>query len=420
MSLHDAKVGRAGALRWLWRPAARRSAVRLSADVLGRIIQLVVLVVIARSVDEATFGTLVLGSTAGLIIGQASDLGLMLTVASDIARSVPRVGVAVGSALATKTGLALLALPIYLAIFMLLGSDGAALGAALLATALALDSFVQFSATSLRAAGAFWQDWLVAVVPRAATLLFVVPVTLAFRDPAVIGAAWLAASILAAGFAVWRLASRVTISAAHRATIRGLIHRSWPIGASIVAGMAYTRMGIFTLEALRSSSEVAVYAVASRLVEPAYLIPAAGVAIFFPSYARTLHERPASARQQLTRWVVAMAAIGLITYGILAVGGPLISSLLFGEFYAASGELLVLLALVVVPGFVSYLLNQALIADGHARYNLTVMGILLAASVVGNIALVGRFGTWGAAAVAVAIELVLIAALLHRAFKRPA
>jgi O-antigen/teichoic acid export membrane protein len=412
---------RAGALhastRWLWRPAARRSMVRLSADVIGRILQLIILVAIARRLDDATFGTIALGSAAGLIIGQVADLGLQLTVAADIARRFPRAAVSIGSALATKAVLSILLTPLYLVLYLLLGADPASAGAALVAAALALDSFVQFSATTLRAANAFWQDWLVAVVPRMVAVFFVIPVTLTLPEPRMIGFAWLTASFLSAGFAVLLLGSQLAIAPPEGTVSRQLLRRAWPIGASIVVGMAYTRLGLFMLEALRSSSEVAIYAVASRLVEPTYLIPAAGAAIFYPSYARTLHERPRIAAKQLARWLVAMAGIGAAGYLALTVLGPIIAVVLFGEFFAPSGELLRLLALVIIPGFVSYVLNQALIARGHARYNLVVMATLLTLSFAGNVWAVGEFGTWGAAGVAVGIEALLLIALLHRVIR---
>jgi O-antigen/teichoic acid export membrane protein len=403
-----------GPARWLGRPAARRSLLRLSADVIGRILQLLVLIAIARTLDEGTFGTIALGAAAGLIIGQLADLGLQLTVSADVARRLPIAPVSIGSALLTKAGLSIVAIPLYVVLFIVLGSDDAAAGAALVAAAVALDTFIQFSATTLRAASAFWQDWLTAVVPRAIAAAFVIPVALAVADPRLIGAAWLSAAALSAGIAMLLLRSQLAIGSPDAEVVRELLRRSWPIGASIVVGMAYTRVGLFTLEALKSSSEVAVYAVASRMVEPAYLLPAAGTAIFYPSYTRTLHEQPGSAPAQLIRWLVAMAAIGAAAYLLLAVAGPLIASLLFGEFYTASGELLRLLGLVLVPGFVSYVLNQALIARGQARYNLLVMSALLVFAVITSIWAVSAFGTWGAASVAVAVEILLFAALVRR------
>ena len=419
-----ARVIRLGARQWssagrlAARPAVRRTLVRLGADAFGRVLQLATLVVVARTVDESTFGSLALGSAVGLVIAQATDLGLMFTVAADVARSRPEADRAVGSALASKAGLTALSAPAYMALFLALGGDGAALGGTLVAAAFALDSFVQFSAMSLRAAGAFTRDWVVLVVPRAAAVSIVVPAALGLSEPVPIGAAWLLAGSTGAVFAVALLASRLPIARPDRALSGDLFRRSWPIGASILAGMVYTRIGILALEVQRSSAEVAVYAVAYRLAEPTYMLPAAAAAIFYPSHARTLTERPASANAQLRRWTAAMGIGGLGVYVVLALTGPMLTSLLFGPFYVASGQLLAVLAFVVVPGFISYVLNQALVARGDARYNLVVMALLVVLSAVGNIVAVSAFGVWGAAGTAVAIEVVLLVALVARVTDR--
>jgi O-antigen/teichoic acid export membrane protein len=399
--------------RWLWRPAARRSLLRLSADVVGRALQLVILVAVARRLDTATFGTIVVGSTTGLLIGQAADLGLQLTVAADTARRLPRTSVSIGSALAVKATLTLAALPIFVLLFVLLGADPAAAGAALVAAAFALDSFVQFCATTLRAANAFWHDWVVSVTPRLFAVFFVVPVALSLPEPRMIGFAWFTAAFISALIAVVVLASQLGIRGPRLAVAKDLLRRSWPIGASIVVGMAYTRMGLFMLEAFRSSQDVAIYGIAGRLTDPTYLIPAAGAAIFYPSYTRTLHERPNIAGRQLRRWILAISAIAIATYLLLAVFGEFVARILFGDTFTDSGLVLRVLALVIVPGFVSYLLNQALIARGQARYNLIVMGGLLALSILGNLWAVPAFGIWGAAWVSVGIEVLLLAALLQ-------
>jgi len=396
------------------RPAIRRSAARLSADVIGRGVQLGVLVIVARQIDEATFGLILLGSAAGLIMAQMVDLGLQLTVAGDVARRRPMVATAISSALTAKVLLTVGALPLALVLFIALGADRAAGGAGLVAAALCLDSFIQFSATTLRAASAFWRDWVVAVVPRLVTAAVVVPAAVIGQDPVTIGAAWLIGALASACFAVAVLANRISLGSPARDVARDLLLRSWPIGLAILVGMVYTRIGLFTIEWLRSSSEVAVYGVASRLMEPSYLVPAAGAAIFFPSYSRTLQDDPANAGLQLRRWLLAIAAVGIATYLGLAIAGPFVVDILFGPSFATSGDLLAVLALVVVPGFVSYLLNQALIAEGHARYTLSVMGALLVFSAVGTVAAVSAFGIWGAAAVSVGIEILLFVALLRR------
>ena len=400
--------------RGVWRPAAGWTLLRLSADVIGRILQLLLLIAVARRFDEATFGTLMVGATAGLVVAQAADIGLGLVVASDVARRLPQSLTSLGTALTIKVILSVIGCILLVGLYPLLGGTSAAAGAVLLAAAFSLDTFVQFSATQLRAAGAFVLDWTTAVIPRLLGLLIVVPVVLSLPEPRMVGFAWLVASLASGGIGVWILATQVPPRGPSLAVARNLVARAWPIGASILVSMLYTRVAIFILEGVRSSQEVAAYAVAVRMTDPLYLIPAAMSAIFYPAYVKNAKSRPEAARAQLMRAILGAAAAAAVCYAGLAVLGRPAASLLFGDFFALSGELVALLGLILVPGFISFLLNQALIARGLARYNLFVMGGLLVVSLVANWWAISNYGIWGAAAVAVGIEWLLLIALSLR------
>jgi O-antigen/teichoic acid export membrane protein len=400
--------------RGVWRPAAGWTLLRLSADVIGRVLQLLLLIAIARRFDEATFGTLMVGATAGLVVAQAADIGLGLVVASDVARRLPQSLTSLGTALAIKVILSAIGCVLLVGLYPLLGGTSAAAGAVLLAVAFSLDTFVQFSATQLRAAGAFVLDWTTAVIPRLLGLLIVVPVVLSLPEPRMVGFAWLIASLASGGIGVWILASQVPPRSPSLAVARNLVARAWPIGASILVSMLYTRVAIFILEGVRSSQEVAAYAVAVRMTDPLYLIPAAMSAIFYPAYVKNARSRPQAARAQLMRAIIGAAAAAAVCYAGLAILGRPVAALLFGDFFELSGQLVALLGLILIPGFISFLLNQALIARGLARYNLFVMGGLLVVSLIANWWAISLYGIWGAAAVAVAIEWLLLVALSLR------
>jgi O-antigen/teichoic acid export membrane protein len=398
----------------LRRPATRWTAMRLSADVLSRVLQLLVLVALARRFDEGAFGTMIVGATAGLIAAQLADFGLALVVSADVARRLPGSAGAVGSALRVKLALSALVILGLLLLYPILGGSPAAAGAALIGAALSLDTFIQFSASQLRALSAFRLDWIVTLIPRALTVVAVVPAVLVTGDPLVVGAVWLVASVLAAVLAVAILRSTIAAAAPSMSVTQALMARAWPIGASIVVSMLYTRVAIFLLQGLRGSADVAEYGVALRLLEPMYLIPAAMSAVFYPAYVRALADAPSEASRMVARWTAAVAGLGVAAYVALAVLGLPFIVLFFGPGFASSGELLRLLGLALVPGFVSFLLNQALIARGQARYNLAVMALLLVFSVIANWWAITTFGTWGAAGAAVVVEAALLAALGYR------
>ncbi|MBW3632286.1 MAG: oligosaccharide flippase family protein [Chloroflexi bacterium] len=402
----------------LRRPAAQRTGLRLAVELAARALQLMVLITVARTFDEESFGALMVGATAGLIAAQVADLGLTLVIGADVARAGRHVPALLTTALLLKTVLWGISACLLMVLHPLLGSGEAATGAVILASALSFDTFVQFSAGALRAAGFFKLDWFVAVLPRALASAIVIPTALLAHDIITVALAWFVAAALAAAGSVVVLVRNLSMVAPDLRLISMLLHRAWPIGASIVAGMAYTRMAVFFLEGIRSRDEVAVYVVALRLIEPAYVLPAAAGAIFYPAYARLVGNDAEAARSQLRRWTLAIAAIGGALYAAAALGGEWVASALFGEFYGDSGVLLRVLGLVLIPGFVSYLLNQALIAKGMARYNLLVMGFLLLVSIAANPIAIQGWGLVGAAWVAVILEVILLAAFWRRAVHR--
>lgn len=387
---------------------------RLSADVIGRLLQLLVLIALARQFDEATFGTIMVGATAGLIVAQLADLGLSLVVSAEIARQTPTRASLLTSALRAKVALSAIGILATVGLFPILGSTAVAAAAALIGAALSLDTFVQFSAMQLRSVSAFRLDWITTLAPRALTVAIVLPVIMTMPEPPIVGAVWFAAALIGSATSVAIMGSRIPIGGGSVRASFGLLSRSWPIGASIVVSMLYTRVAIFLLQGLRDSEDVAQYAVAMRFVEPTYLLPAAMSAVFYPAYARTLEASPDAAGQQLRRWVTALGGLAAAAYGGLALIGAPLLVVLFGETFRQAGDLLRLLGVVVIPGFISFLLNQALIARGDARYNLTVMVVLLGCSLVASAWAIQSFGIWGAASAAVLIEALLLAALGHR------
>lgn len=393
---------------------------RLTADVIGRLLQLIVLIALARRLDEAAFGTLMVGATAGLVVAQLADAGLSLIIGADVARREPTSPQAVASGLAAKVVLSVLGAAVLVTLYPYLGATPAAAGAVLIAIALSLDTYIQFAAAQFRAIGAYRLDWLTTLVPRVLSVLIVLPVVLSVPEPTVVGLAWLAAATVAAVTSLFMLRRRFTPQRPSRRVAVQLLARSWPIGASIVISMLYTRAAIFLLEGLRTSEDVAVYVVAMRLTEPMYVLPAAMTAVFYPGYARIVAESESAAAGMLSRWGVMSGGVGAIAFLGLAIFGVPVTEALFGDAYRSSGELLRLLGLVVVPGFMSFLLNQALIARGYARYTLVVMTTLLVFSVAANVWAIERYGVTGAAAVAVVVEVLLLAALAERIRRRVA
>ena len=386
--------------------AAGRVGLRLSAEVTGRAFQFVVVVVVARTLPPEEFGLLMVGFTLGLVLGQVSDLGLSLIVAADTTRAEEGVPGRIASALAVKLALLGVVALGLLAIVVLAGRSAPVASAALVALALALDSIVQFVGWQLRAIGHFVRDWVVALVPRMAVALVVVPVGVAGLGVVAIGAAWLIGSVAAAAFALVVLRRLVPFRGPSVGVARQLLARSWPIGGSVVAAMLYSRVALLILQVMAPGPEVGLYAAAGRLLDPTYLIPAALANVFYPAFSSaTSGGRYGSST--LRSWLLLAGGFGTSVTLLLFLSASVLVAVIYGPVYAGAAPILRILALIPMFGFPSYLMNQALAVRGQAIVAFWTSIVLLVVAVVAQPLALVAAGAEGVAACSVAIEVVL-------------
>ena len=129
-----------------------------------------------------------------------------------------------------------------------------------------------------------------------------------------------------------------------------------PIGRGILASGVYFRLDLLFLEWFRDASAVGRYTAVFRLVDAARLFPAAVIAVLFPSLCRSRSKSLAAA-----------LAVGL---GLVAVTGAMflrfhpreLVLFLYGEAYATADPVLSILALALPPLFVNLVLTHQLIA----------------------------------------------------------
>ena len=391
--------------------AAGRVGLRLSAEVGGRALQFVLIVVVARALPPEEFGLLMVGFTLGLVLGQASDLGLSLIVAADATRAERDLHGRIASALMVKLVLLAIAALGILGIVALGGGSGPVVGAGMVAFALALDSIVQFVGWLLRATGHFMYDWVVALVPRLAVAAVVVPVAVVGLGEVAAGLAWLAGSAVAAGFALLVLRREVPFGGPSVGRARELLLRSWPIGGSVVAAMLYSRVALFVLQVMAPGPQVGEYAAAGRMLDPTYLIPAALAYVFYPAFSSATAEGQAGS-STLRSWLLVAGVIGTSVTLVLFLSASVLVALIFGPAYAGAATILRILALIPMFGFPSYLMNQALAARGQAIVAFWTGIVLLACVVVTQPLALLAAGPAGVAACSVAVEIVLFGIFL--------
>ena len=199
----------------------------------------------------------------------------------------------------------------------------------------------------------------------------------------------------------------------NRTILLQLTREALPLGVAAVAVALYFHIDTIMLRPLRGPEEVAVYAVAYRMMTVGLMVPALFMQVVFPVLTRC-HEVSADLlRTVLRQCTFYMALIGGVAAAVLLALAPELLSLAFGDAYRVAAPSLRILALAMAAIFLCYPHSMALIAAGQAaRFTrITLLAALLNLAL--NLLLIPRFGAEGAAGTTLATEMLVLLASVH-------
>lgn len=382
---------------------------KAASDLAGKLSSFAIVVLAARWLTRPEFGLFSLAVTLGWMLSVASDFGLQLLVAREVAR---RPGDARTMFLrARRVRLMLTAVAAAIASPVAVGLGGeAALPFFLLVLAQLLSALVEFVNHLYRGLSRSDVESSLNLAQRLTTLA--AAVSLLAWHPSLLSLALAlvgpAAITLAVSTAVARRLCG-TQSAHERGAGNepGISSRLWrdaaPIGAGIVLSALYFRIDVFLVERWNGLEAVALYNAVFRLVEALRLFPSAVLAVVFPMLCRARTLRP-----------LGFVAGGLLAFGVavaLAVYWPAawLVRTFYGDAYLAAAPAFRVLIMAIPLFFLNYALTHQLVGwDAQTRYA-RITALALAANVVTNAILLPRVGIVGAAWATVLTEVVVTA-----------
>jgi O-antigen/teichoic acid export membrane protein len=382
---------------------------KAASDLGSKLAFFAIVVVAARTLAQDAFGLFSLAVTLGWLLAVATDFGLQLHVAREVARRPAVAGSTLRPLLrvrlALAAGAAFVAAPLSFAI-----GGAAALPFAAIVAAQLVSSLVEFLNYFYRGLSRSDLESSLNLVQRAATLVLALW-ALAWRPSLAV----LAAALLVPALATLALSARIAYrlgasssapGAAAPATVRalarsGLLRDVTPIGAGIVLSALYFRIDLFLVDRWVGVDSVALYNAVFRLVEALRLFPAAVLAVVFPMLCRARTLRP----------------LGYVTAGLLACGAVAAAGTwwpaawlvraCFGEAYVAAVPAFRVLLVAVPLFFLNYALTHQLIGwDAQARYA-QICAAALAVNLACNAVLIPSAGIVGAAWATLVTELVV-------------
>ncbi|MGQ0736877.1 MAG: oligosaccharide flippase family protein [Acidobacteriota bacterium] len=389
---------------------------KATADALSKAVTLVIAVVAARTLTAVDFGVLAVAMTTGWLLSVASDAGLPLYLARRVAATGPETRPSfddIAEVMRARVVFAELAVVAGLGLAFVLATNDAVFAFAVIVASQVLNAVVETLSHAYRGLGRSDIESSLVVAQRGATGL--AALTALALSPSLI---WLAAALAippAVSLAVsLGIARRLTSAGDSRQVLRpvgrigdsavvfgGFAREAAPIGLGVLLSAVYFRCDVYFVEHWHGLDSAGVYNAAFRLVEALRILPAAMLAVVFPSlcHARTFGP--------LGRLVAGLAGVGVLLMGALYWAAPWLLELLYGSRFLAAAPALRMLALALPWFFVNYALTHQVIAWSGQRAYAIVAAAALVANLVGNLLLIPVGGMLGAATSTLLTELVV-------------
>lgn len=391
------------------REATRGSAVKLGAELLGRVLALVTSLLIARGLGPADFGVFAFLSGLAVLVSELGEMGLQGTAQ----RALVSGTLSLRAMLAAK-GLLSFAVAAVAAGAWALWISGwqPELRLSLLTPLVVyylLAGWSEFFGVALRARGRRGDEAATILLFRATALGLVALVL--WRGLGLFGLAWalglspLPAMLLGAALLARTPGSTLDPALLEATRVGSILRLAFPLAVNGVLALLSLRIEILLLPLLASDHETGLFAAALKVVDSLILVPAAIAAGAMPALTREALRGSGPVRE---RTATSVALLGVpAAVGLFALA-PQVVSLLFGAEFAAAGAALRLLAPALLAIFLNNVLLHALLALGRASLLPKLTALRVAAALLFALALIPGFGVAGAACGFTLSELLLL------------
>lgn len=178
---------------------------------------------------------------------------------------------------------------------------------------------------------------------------------------------------------------------------KGLLSQSYLLIFSGIAAVIYLKIDMVMLAKIAGHGETGLYAVASRLSEIWYFIPAAMVSSFFPMLLKSRQQDTELYKRKLQKLCDLLFIMSVVVIlPVVWLSAPVIE-LLYGRDYVAASSILSVHIFAGVFIFMRALLSKWLIAEDLLRFSLISQGLGAVSNVAFNFLFIPKYGAIGAA-----------------------
>jgi O-antigen/teichoic acid export membrane protein len=401
--------------------ASRGSAIKLGAELLGRLLALATTLLVARVLGVADFGLFAVLSGIAVLVAELSDLGLQgIAVQSLVSGALPLAALVQAKARLTAGLLAAAAV----AAFPQALSWSAAVAPAAwrpswegalrhgpllfpLVLYSAMSNWTELLGIALRVRGRRGLEAATIVTFRAVGLVLVAAAL--WSGMGLRGLVWALAVSAVPPLVLAAVFLRTSGAGAEGPPRTGTsvgrtLKASSPLAVNGVLAILSLRIELLVLALFRGSREAGLFAAALKVIELMNVLPGAIAAGAMPALTREAASGTGPVRRRTAATVALLAAPAAA--GLVLVAPGVVA--LLGAGYDAAATPLRILAPALLALFMNTVLLHALIAAGRARRVPVLTAVRVAAATGLALVLIPRFGAAGAAAGFLLAELLLL------------
>jgi len=187
-----------------------------------------------------------------------------------------------------------------------------------------------------------------------------------------------------------------------------LWRKSWPFGLSETLALIYAQVDISLLAILLGDTATGLYTTSSRLIISLFAIPNAGYLLVIPKLRKIFQNDRAKFIQYSVKSLLGFFVVGIVMFLGILISGKWLVSIILGDAYAVSGDLLQILSLILLLKSISFGLAAVIVVIGEQKIRLIPQFIASIASIVLNILIIPIYGLVGAAYVYILSEFILL------------
>lgn len=182
-----------------------------------------------------------------------------------------------------------------------------------------------------------------------------------------------------------------------RGMVTGLLRGAWPFALTSLFAIIYFRIGIFFLQYLSGPAAVGSFMAPFKILEAYLILPGALSVALFPHLSRSAMEPGRALPAAIEKAVRYLLVIGM-PVAVTTVGfADRLVVALYSDGYAASGSVLRILAIGVVPLFLNAVLGSAALSLNRERATMAIAALMIGVNAVLHGVLIPAWGIAGAA-----------------------